>query len=180
MAQPTKHADDHHPDFGPDPLTWMQNKKPWFRQMLGFASPLTPLNIPDGSAFTLQFDEFEFGDGGDAYFGAITGPDRFSFLAENMRVGLIAEVWWSDDPGSVLMQVHDGGSVSAGLPGVGLSTQLGSTTAFHWEWRCSGAAVEIKLAHSSPTDQTIEAAYVELCYEGSWSGTDPHDSDPDF
>lgn len=161
------------------PMRSLQNR-PWFRQSLTFGGG--PLTVPFLDTETLTFDAEDFGDGGDAYFGSTTGPDRFTLLQTNMRVGITFEVWWEDFDFPVQFQIHDGGSVSAGISFDPFGTQDGSTHAGYFVWRSSPAStIEIKLANNDPVNnRDVFAAYVELSFLGFWTGTDPHDDNPDF
>lgn len=189
--RPTNHGDEHRPvgwngptdPGGPDPLTWLTPTavvRPWFRQKLPFIGGSAPLTFPDGVETTLQFDSSEFGDGGDTYFAAITGPDRFNVLVGGW-VEMYGEVLLDDTFDSwVEIQMHDGGSFPLKQTFWNNTPQSLPTLAFHWVQRMEAGAVEFKLAHGAATDQAIDAAYVEFVYLGAYTGTNPHDSNPDF
>lgn len=186
--RPSNHGDEHRPPGwlgvtdkgGPDPLTWLTRVRPWFRQTLPFIGGTAPLTCPDGIETTLQFDGTESGDGGDAYFAAITGPDRFSVLVPGW-VEMRGEVLFEDTFDSwVEIQMHDGGSFPLKQTFWNNTPQSLPTLAFNWTQRHETNAVEFKIAHGAATDQDILAAYVEFAYLGPWTGTAPQDSNPDF
>lgn len=175
-----RHGRTHCPG-GSDPIPCLDpTVRPWFRQSLTFNGGLSPLLLPEGAESTLQFDAEDFGDGGDTYFESRTGPDRMGVLV-NGWIEMRAEVLIEDTFDSwVEIQMNDGGSFPLKQTFWNNTPQSLPTLAFNWTQRMVGTSVEFKIAHGDPLDQAVYAAYVEFAYLGPYTGTNPHDSNPDF
>jgi hypothetical protein len=153
---------------------------PWARRSKGFDAGNQTIGTGTLTAVTFNHNyNMGAGESGEAYFGPVS--DSIEILQDGFYL-ITGEVIWTTSPNwTGAIGYYDSDAIEDHLFGAAAPNSGGfNTQAFTAIHRYTAASIFITLTvmQNSGSTKDIDAAYLEISYLGSWTGTDFLSMDP--